>query len=367
MNAQRLLLVAVLSVALPALPARAADARGAAFVDPLDAPARLSPRAGLAPVNALARVDENNVVAVGARGHILRSSDRGRTWQQQRTPVSTDLLAVHFASSRHGWAVGHDGVILRSTDGGVTWTRVLDGRTLGSLMVAWYGKKAAAGDAALTKALDEAKRFVSDGPTRPLLAVYFRNEQEGWVVGQFNLILHTADGGATWEPWLERTENPEGYSLHAIGTAGDDLMIVGELGLVLRLDAQQQRFRRVKTPYPGTWFGFAASRQAIVATGLRGSAWRTNDAGSTWQALNTGTQAAINGGRFLDDGRLVLFTQQGRVLISSDLGETLSALPAVQGLPSAFDALAMEPGWLLVGGPLGVQRIPVPRKAGDSS
>ena len=363
----KFLFALVLSVALPALPASAADARGAPFVDPLDAPARLSPRAALAPVNALARVDEDHVVAVGPRGHILMSSDRGRTWQQQPAPVSTDLLAVHFASSKHGWAVGHDGVILRSTDGGVTWSRVLDGRTLGSLMVAYYEKRAAAADAALAKALDEAKRFISDGPTRPLLAVYFRNEREGWVVGQFNLILHTADGGATWEPWLDRTENADGYSLHAIGAAGDDLIIVGELGLVLRLDAERQRFRRIKTPYPGTWFGFAASRQAIVATGLRGSAWRSNDGGSTWQALGTGTSAAINGGQFLADGRLVLFTQQGQLLISADRGDTFSPLPPVQGLTSAFDAVAMEPGWLLVGGPRGVQRIPVPRKAGDSS
>ena len=84
------------------------------------------------------------------------------------------------------------------------------------------------------------------------MAVHFRNEREGWIAGQFNLILHTADGGATWEPWLDRTENPEGYSLHAIGAAGDDVLIVGELGLVLRLDAASQRFQRIKTPYPGT-------------------------------------------------------------------------------------------------------------------
>jgi photosystem II stability/assembly factor-like uncharacterized protein len=337
----------------------------AAFVDPLDAPARMSPRAAVAPVNALARVDADRVVAVGARGHILASSDRGRTWQQQRVPVSTDLLAAHFPTPAQGWAVGHDGVVLRSTDGGVSWVRMLDGRTLGALMVAHYEKRAAAGEATVAKALEEAKRFAADGPTRPLMGVYFRDEREGWVVGQFNLILHTSDAGASWVPWLDRSDNDEGYSMHAIGAAGNDVVIVGELGLVLRLDASQQRFRRIKTPYPGTWFGMAASNQAVVATGLRGSAWRSTDAGATWKALASGAASAINGGQFLADGRLVLVTQQGELLLSADRGESFSKLPPVHGLPSAHDALAMEPGWLLVGGPRGVQRVALP-PAGDA-
>jgi photosystem II stability/assembly factor-like uncharacterized protein len=344
--------------------AGAADVNGAPFVDPLDAPARMSPRAVVAPVNALARVDADRVVAVGARGHILASSDRGRTWEQQRVPVSTDLLAAHFPTPRLGWAVGHDGVVLRSTDGGASWVRVLDGRTLGALMVAHYEKQAG-GDATLAKALEEAKRFAADGATRPLMGVYFRDEREGWVVGQFNLILHTGDGGASWVPWLDRSDNDEGYSMHAIGAAGDDVVVVGELGLVLRLDAAQQRFRRIKTPYPGTWFGMAASSQAVVATGLRGSAWRTTDAGASWKALTSGAASAINGGHFLADGRLVLVTQRGELLLSADRGDSFSKLPPVHGLPSAHDALSMEPGWLLVGGPRGVQRVALP-PAGDA-
>jgi photosystem II stability/assembly factor-like uncharacterized protein len=350
---------------LGTLPAGAADVKPAPFVDPLDAPARMSRRAEVATVNALARVDADRVVAVGARGHILASTDRGRTWQQQQVPVSTDLLAAHFPTPAQGWAVGHDGVVLRSTDGGASWVRVLDGRTLGALMVAHYQKRAAGGDATVAKALEEAKRFAADGATRPFMSVYFRDEREGWVVGQFNLILHTTDGGSSWVPWLDRSDNDEGYSMHAIGAAGSDVVIVGELGLVLRLDAAQQRFRRIRTPYPGTWFGMAASNQAIVATGLRGSAWRSTDAGATWKALASGAASAINGGQFLADGRLVLVTQRGELLLSADRGESFSKLPPVHGLPSAHDVLSMEPDWLLVGGPRGVQRVALP-PAGDA-
>jgi photosystem II stability/assembly factor-like uncharacterized protein len=342
---------------MPVLVAHAAGAP--AFADVLDTPARMSPRAVRSAVFALAPVDADHIVGVGPRGHILRSGDRGKTWTQQPSPVSADLVAAHFPTPQLGWAVGHDGVVLRSTDGGVSWTRVLDGRTLGKLMVSYYEKALGAGDASVAKALEEARRMAAEGPAKPFLSVFFRNEREGWLVGQFNLILHTGDGGATWEPWLDRTENPDGYSLHAIRAAGDEIYIVGELGLVQRLDAGKNRFRRITTPYPGSWFGLAATKGTLVAVGLRGAAWKSTDAGSSWQRLNTATNASINNGMFLPDGRLVLVTQQGRVLISTNLQDFLE-LPRVLGLASAFDIVTMEPGWLLISGPDGVQRLALP-------
>ncbi|MEO8804464.1 MAG: YCF48-related protein [Burkholderiaceae bacterium] len=338
----------------------AAQAAGPAFVDPLDAPARLSPRATLAPVFALARLDGEHAIGVGPRGHILRTADRGQSWTQQAVPLSTDLVAVHFPTARVGWAVGHDGVVLRSQDGGTSWARMIDGRALGALMVSFYERLVAAGDTSVARALEDARRFQAEGPTKPFLAVHFRNEREGWVIGQFNLILYTADGGASWEPWIDRTDNPDGYSLHTIGAAGDQIVIVGELGLVLRLDAAARRFVRVTTPYPGTWFGFAATKDTWIALGLRGSAWRSTDVGASWTKLNTGTTAAVNNGLFLADGRLVLVTQAGELLISVDRGDHFSKLPRVPALRSGFDLLALEPGWLLVASPGGVQRIAVP-------
>src|SRR5687768_4370195 len=148
---------AALATTLAFTPAFAAQAAGAAsFVDALDTPARLSPRAVRSPVFALAPVDADHIVGVGPRGHILRSADRGKTWTQQPSPVSTDLVAAHFPTPKLGWAVGHDGVVLRSTDGGVSWTRVLDGRGLGKLMVSYYEKVLGAGDQSVSKALADA-------------------------------------------------------------------------------------------------------------------------------------------------------------------------------------------------------------------
>jgi len=226
---------------------------------------------------------------------VLISDDRGQTWQQRPAPVSADLVAVHFPSDKQGWAVGHDGVVLSSADGGLAWSRAMDGRTLGASLATAYEKRAAKGEAEASRLLEEARQMERDGPTRPFLSVYFRSDHEGWLAGQFNLLLHTADGGQSWEPWLERTENPDALSLHAMREAGGSVFIVGELGLVLRLDSATQKFRRMETPFKGSWFGLTGDARCVVAFGLRGVAASSCDGGQAWKAVDTGTVAAIVG------------------------------------------------------------------------
>ena len=236
------------------------------FADPISTPARLTERALRAPVFALAEASGVQL-GVGPRGHILRSTDGGKAWAQVPCPVSTDLVAVAFAGPRTAWAVGHDGVMLQSTDAGASWQKRFDGLSLGKLMVGHYEKlDAMRPGAAVTRALEDARKAASGGAALSLLSVWFRNEREGFVGGQFNLLLHTADGGATWQPWLERTDNPDSYSLHAIAGDARQVWIAGELGLVLRLSGSGDGRATATT---------RASRASNRPTPAPGSAWRS--------------------------------------------------------------------------------------------
>lgn len=295
------------------------------FKDRLDLPAVTSARAIKSNLTGIARAG-SAYIAVGERGHILLSSDKGRRWTQSPVPLSSPLVAVNFPTPQKGWAVGHDGVILHSDDGGKHWVRQLDGRKVGEAMVAYYEKKQN-GDPQLAKALEEAKRFRQEGASKPFLDVYFENEHSGWVIGSFNLIQKTADGGKTWEPWLDRTENPDGYSLHALATVDGEVFIVGELGLILRLDRQQNRFVAVNSPYKGSFFNITGKSGVVLIYGLRGNLFRSRDQGKSWQPLKQDTEAALVGGCFLDDGRLVLVSNAGHVMVSNDDGDSFVQAP----------------------------------------
>ncbi|MFG0754633.1 WD40/YVTN/BNR-like repeat-containing protein [Pseudomonas sp. TYF_14] len=328
-----------------------------AFTDPLDQPAMMSDRAAGSALYGLAASGNAQIVVVGPRGHILRSADAGKRFSQSKVPLSSDLTAVYFPTASQGWAVGHDGVILHSEDGGESWVRQLDGRQIGELASHYYAKLAGSSEA-LDRAKENAQTLQQSGPVRPLMDVYFEDEKTGWAVGAYNLILHTTDGGEHWLPWMERTENPDEYSLHAIRKVGDQVYIVGELGLLMRLDRDQQRFVKLESPYPGSFFGLTGREGLLVIFGLRGNAFISRDDGSSWVKLDTGGSESINAGTVLADGRVVLATAGGSLLVSSADGSRIVSKSSAGRAP-VYGVTSASTGLVAIG-PDGVRIVAQP-------
>ncbi len=324
-----------------ALPLHAAGS----FVDVLDTPAAPSARAERALINGLAAAGKR-LVAVGQRGHILYSDDDGARWQQARVPVSSDLVAVHFPTPQLGWAVGHDGVVLHSNDGGASWMRQLDGIKAARLVIA---------QAASEALVEEARGVLAHGPDKPLLDVCFEDDKKGFVVGAFNQIFATLDGGASWTPWSARIDNPKGFHLNAVRQVGGRIYIVGEQGLVLRLSVDRSRFEALPTPYKGSYFGLTGDGDALIVFGLRGNAMRSLDQGASWSRVTTGVQSGLTAGAVGADGKLLLVSQGGQVLASSDHGATFKPLAGIK--PAATSAaLLTGSGTLVLAGMRGLRK-----------
>ncbi|MEJ8850876.1 WD40/YVTN/BNR-like repeat-containing protein [Variovorax rhizosphaerae] len=330
--------------------------------DVLDTPAARSPYASRALLNGLANAGARTV-AVGQRGQIVYTDDAGKTWRQAEVPVSSDLVAVSFPTPATGWAVGHDGVVLRSTDAGQTWALQLDGRRLGALMVDFYTREANAslsGDPKRTAALvEEAKRFEAQGAENPFLDVWFRDASNGYVVGAFGLALRTSDGGAHWEPMLHAIDNPKGQHLYAVRGIGADVYMTGEQGLLLKQAQGDARFRALDIPYKGTLFGLTGSAQSLVAYGLRGTVIRSTDGGRNWQPVSTGLQAGLTASTRDGEGRLLIVSQVGHVLMSRDDGASFTPIPFERSAPAAAVAVPAK-GTLLIAGPRGAQALQLP-------
>jgi photosystem II stability/assembly factor-like uncharacterized protein len=312
------------------------SASQAAFQDPLDTPAAKSALAPGALSNGLALAGKR-IVSVGQRGHILYSEDAGKSWTQATVPVSSDLTAVFFASPNRGWAVGHGGVVLATQDGGTSWAKQLDGRAVGQLLVGHYADHNGAGLSAeaLAQLRADAKRFLDEGPDKPFLDVWFENETTGYVVGLFNLILKTTDGGKSWLPWMDRTDNSKAFHFYAIRPVGNDLYLVGEQGMLLKLDPAAQRFKALPMDYKGTFFGITGKPGSVVVYGLRGSVFRSGDGGKSWQKIETGVSAGLTASTVTADGRILLVSQGGQVLMSSDDGRSFSRLKLERQVPAS--------------------------------
>jgi photosystem II stability/assembly factor-like uncharacterized protein len=327
------------------------------YVDVLDLPARVSALAINSPLSGMTRAGER-VITVGQRGHILFSDDAGQHWQQAAVPASADLTAVNFPTATQGWAVGNDGVVLHSSDAGATWQKQLDGRQIGELLIKHYSAlaKAEPDNEQWPLLSAEGQRLLDQGADKPLLDVWFANDKTGYVVGVFNLILRTDDGGQTWTPFQDRTDNPQGFHLNAIASTGDSLYIVGEQGLLLKWDDNGQRFNAVPTPYQGSFFGVLGKPGEVLVYGLRGNVLRSTDGGQSWSALDSGLHVSITAGLIDARGNYRLFTQGGQMLVSQGTGTQMQWVrkPARTPVSAATQSAA---GALVVAGSRGAQTL----------
>lgn len=298
------------------------------FQDPLDHPAKSQSNLQDRPLMAITRAG-SKLVAVGMRGLIVVSKDEGATWHQASVPVQSDLLGVMFPNRDNGWAVGHDGIILHSADGGEHWTVQLDGRKAEEQFMPYYEKLTAQGDARASAALESLKVNFRSGPSLPYLSVWFENDLNGYAVGSFGSIVATNDGGKSWLPWNEHIDNPEGLNLNGIYGVGGDLIIVGERGHVFKLDRAEQRFDSLQTGYEGSFFSVLGNGKVILAFGLRGKVYRSEDQGKTWVASVLPVTSTVASGAALDgDSGFVLVNASGELLNTDGEGKDVQVSPA---------------------------------------
>lgn len=327
------------------------------FIDPLDRPAATVLNLKGAQLNSVTQAGQR-LIAVGARGLIIVSDDGAATWRQAPTPVSSDLLAVQFATAQQGWAVGHDGVILHSADGGSSWVKQFDGNEANTMLAEHFDKLAAAGDPTAASYQEAIKLNYQDGPEQALMGVWFADENNGVVVGTFGTLLATHDGGKTWESWMERVDNPDFLHYMAITGSGAQMFIASERGLVFKLDVQAQRFVPLETGYTGSFFSIKATLGVLVAAGLRGTAYKSVDGGATWHSVPTGINAALSDVQTLPDGRFLLAGVDGKVAISDMAVSTFS--PLAVSRPGRFTSLAcLQDGKAVSVGFSGVREISV--------
>lgn len=284
------------------------------------------------PMLAIARAGKR-LVSVGEWGVILLSDNSGHSWRQARNvPVSVALTAVQFVSPLNGWAVGHLGVVLHTQDGGEHWSRQLDGLQAAQLALAAAKSavQSSPDSAASKKQLRQAKRLVAEGPDRPFLCLYFRNADDGFVLGAFGLAFHTTDGGRHWLPWMAHVDDPMGFHLYGMAPLGAGLLIVGEQGTLLYSKGDAADFTAMKTPDNGSWFGvLRTADRAILLYGLVGAVYRSSDEGRHWQMSDSGTDDSISAATNLKNGNIVLTTVAGNVLLSQDDGRHFHQVAAL--------------------------------------
>jgi photosystem II stability/assembly factor-like uncharacterized protein len=289
--------------------------------------------------------------AVGWPEAIFKTTDGGATWVEQQlnrgnwTPAAmankswcevwTDstkttcskkhgvyLRKVQFLDSQHGWAVGRFGYVFKTDDGGATWVPISQKypRALPSPCVypSWHPNAG------------QPRPAVTDYNPH-LFSVDIIARDEVWVgggsegdepcdKGWLRAIMHTRDGGQSWDYFYESETDPSGTDPRAQLDGNGrifDLKFIGDIGwavggvgttnaTALRYDATRPGKQWVlsKTPSdPGSgYYGLSFfSPEKIWMAGWGGLIMQSDDGGATWNKQSAGTSTQLRRIFFLDE------------------------------------------------------------------
>ncbi len=195
----------------------------------------------------LSKVSSDVYMAAGNYGKILISTDKGRTWKNQKTPIESHLQDIEAWDDKRMVAVGNGGVTLLTEDGGNTWIEVESPRS------------------------ETANK---------LLRVHVYPGGEAWAVGEMGMIIQSNDYGKTWTQMREE----EDVFLNDITRVDENtLFIAAEFGLVFKSSDNGQTWKDTQTDSPNSFSAveFRTPSEGIVV-GLGGAIVATQDAGETW-------------------------------------------------------------------------------------
>lgn len=308
-------------------------------------------------------LDGSVLIAVGARGVVMRSTDGGRAWQAARNGDDADLKTVSFHAPSGAWiAAGARGHILRSIDGGKSWkplpsplttdlhTSLVDGKTQRLLIGGDGGVVGVSADGGAS--WDVTKIFMPD-PVTPITG-FHRFGDRLLATSALGRFLMSADDGYSWDLlqaqgtafWTDAAFDPEHGALVLVGHNGDVLRSTDhgqswELGAI-ELDGRRNYLSAVH---------FDAGSRALLAVGEGGTIARSTDGGAHWERASAQVREGLKG-LLAASGRLLAFGNGGMVVSSTDSAAHWSYDRAALEVP--LREIAATPGGaLLASGSLG--------------
>jgi photosystem II stability/assembly factor-like uncharacterized protein len=235
-------------------------------------------------LTSVASDQKDGLVAVGHRGSILVSRDRGASWTKVSAPDGDgkELFSVHFHSPQEGVIVGGYGTMLATNDGGATWEAV---------------------ELFSPESQSAEDRHLYDIAELPSGSIF--------VVGEAGALYQKLEGSSTWSA---RASPYEGTLFGALGCRDGTLLIFGLRGNLYRSRDEGSTWERLAT---GTtlsiYTGLERPSGEVVLGGASGLMLSAASCGSTFSIQSRPDRKAISTLLSLPSGKLLIGGEAGIV------------------------------------------------------
>ncbi len=213
--------------------------------------------------------DNNTGWIIGNQGKINKTTNGGKSWQDQQSGTMQTLWSLSFINSSTGWVSGANNTILHTIDGGTSW---------------------------------QVQNMPSD-TTKTFTAIGFTDINNGCVVSNYGQIYHTANAGQSWTKQAKCDMNVPGIISFVDSQTGFVKPLVGDyllktsdggltwqrLNLNIKMNWEKDMF--FINPQTG-WI--CNDRTASSLSEDHASVYRTNDGGTSWKLLKTLPEHQLN-------------------------------------------------------------------------
>ncbi|WP_138378914.1 WD40/YVTN/BNR-like repeat-containing protein [Luteithermobacter gelatinilyticus] len=214
---------------------------------------------------------DRTFIALDADRKIWSSDATGATWTPVTIETTEEVVDLACDPAGNYWVVGSFSLILKSADRGATWQDLSIGEDAMFSRIQFLSSQ----DAVITGEFgvvyvttDSGQSWVSRGPVPGEFysaASHFRTPEEGWVGGLQGVVFHTSDGGRNWSRQATDTLSP----LYNFLEVQQSLYALGDQGTILKYaDGHWQKMNA-----PGLGFGYLRAglpvgpEQFVVAGG----------------------------------------------------------------------------------------------------
>ncbi|MFK5855930.1 MAG: YCF48-related protein [Bacteroidota bacterium] len=250
-------------------------------------------------------------------------------------PTLTDFQDAHFTSEQEGWVIGYN-VVMFTNDGGDTWETQLstDGEALRRIVFVDENEGWVLGYKNIYHTINAGNTWELE--TLPEVIgsfndVFFINNDIGWIVGSFNIVLKTIDGGETWTKLFNST--PSNTVIESVSFS-DELngCAVGSqysfyLGFIMTTNDGGHTWT-VRTPSDHSRFNKVTFVDSVTGwvCGISGELMKTEDGGNTWIDKSFFYyQRSFNDIHFFDSLKGVLLDDE-YMRLTFDAGETWDSI-----------------------------------------
>jgi photosystem II stability/assembly factor-like uncharacterized protein len=276
------------------------------------------------------------------------NSDSAEMMAEMKTLASKSMLLDIVKTNAGYFAVGERGHIVTSVDG-KAWTQIAGVPTRSTLT-----SVAAAGDHVVAAGHDGVILHSSDGgktwerrrldifqpgsadPSQgaPILDVMFVDANHAFAIGAYSLMLESQDAGVTWTP---KKINSASTAIKA-GPVASESGTFNESDLALG-DESDPHFNALTKLSDGV----------IALVGERGAVYRSSDNGANWTKLNFPYKGSMFGVISWSENHLLAFGLRGNIFESTDQGNSWNKIESGSNATLLGGAPLPNGGAVLVG------------------